>query len=296
MQRPKIILIAGIALALLAVIITKVYLDQQRMLAQEEAKKKLEKTQANQTTILVAAADIAQGLVIDQNSVNTKIVPNQFVQPGAVTSFDRIAGMIVIAPISKGEQITLSKLSYQRTGEGLASITPAGKRAISIPVDSISSVGGMIRPGDYVDLIAMLNIPVSTAEGKQVVQNTVLPLFQNVLVLAVGQEISSGVTGGEGRYKKATREVSPLITLALSPQEANLVAFVQEQGRIRLVLRSPTDTKVEPMQPASWETLFQYLMPQQAQQQQTEEVQTESAVGYVEIYRGLNKERIPLTK
>jgi pilus assembly protein CpaB len=291
MPRQKIILIIGVALALVAVVMVKVYLDQQRRLAQEMAKRTLEKSQVNQTTLLVATVDIPQGAAVEQNSVDKKTVPNQFVQPGAVTSFDRISGMLAIAPISKGEQITLSKLSYQRTGENLASVTPAGKRAISIPVDSIASVGGMVKPGDYVDLIAMLNVPITTADGKQMVQNAVLPLFQNVLVLAVGQEISSLATA-QGRYRKTT-EVSPLITLALSPQEANLVAFVQEQGKIRLVLRSPTDTKVEPMQPASWDTLFQYLMPPP---QQAEEPKPEPAAGYVEIYRGLNKEKVPLTK
>jgi pilus assembly protein CpaB len=200
--------------------------------------------------------------------------------------------MITIAPVSKGEQITLSKLSYTRQAGGLAEATPVGKRAITVSVDNLSSLAGMIKPGDYVDVIAMIPVPATGTDGKPTTQTAVLPLFQNVLVLAVGQEIGQ-VISAESRYKQAERsEPSPLITLALSPQEANLIAFVQEQSKIRLVLRSPADSKIEPVQITSWDTLFQYVMPKDISK--TELPKEEGP--FVEIYRGLNKERIILSK
>ena len=85
------------------------------------------------------------------------------------------------------------------------------------------------------------------------------------------------------------QESNQLITLALSPQDAGLIAFVQEQGKIRLTLRSPADAKVEQVQPATWETLFKYLMPQNQTQ---EVVKPENPDDYVEVYHGLNKERV----
>jgi len=81
-----------------------------------------------------------------------------------------------------------------------------------------------------------------------------------------------------------------LITLALGSAEANLVAFVQEQGKMRLVMRSPADAKIEPVAPATWDSLFQYIMPQK-------EVQpTADTNEYIEVLRGLSKERMPLSK
>ncbi len=298
MQKQRLILIIGVVLALIAVFMVKVYLDQQRMVAEESAQRKYEKNQASQTPALFAKTDIPQGAIISPDDLGVKVVPNQFLQPGAVSSLDRIAGMTAVVPISKDEQITLSKLSLARSVGDLASVTPVGKRAISIPADEIASLGGMIRPGDYVDVIAMVPITVQTPEGKPATQTAVMPLFQNVLILAVGQDIGSPAMAAQPRYKSETKKETAaggLITLALTPQEANLMAFVQEQGKLRLILRSPTDAKVEPIAPASWDTLFQYVMPQTAPSQSVKQAEPEAGA-YVEIYRGLNKEKVPLNK
>jgi Flp pilus assembly protein CpaB len=118
------------------------------------------------------------------------------------------------------------------------------------------------------------------------------------LVLAVGQETAGLPIEQGGRYKKEEKkEVSPLITLALSPQEANLIAFVQEQGKIRLLLRSPSDSQIGQLGLTSWDTLFQYVMPQEiAKPEPKAKEEAPSDVVFVEIYRGLNKEKVPLPK
>jgi len=295
MQMPKqrIILIGGIVLGVMAVFMINVYLNQQRQLIIQSAKEKLEKMRASQASVLVAKNDIPRGVAITSDSLEAKIIPAQFTQPQAVTSLDRISGMVTIAPISKGEQVTLTKLSYSRQTGGLSENTPVGKRAITISVDNISSLAGMIKAGDYVDVLVIIPIPVQTPEGKQVTQPTVIPLFQNILVLAVGQETSTAVIpADEARLKaKERKEVSsPLITLALAPLEANLISFVQEQSKIRLVMRSPADAKIEPVQPTSWETLFHYLMLDKPKEEPKEKFPV------VEVYRGLNREEVPLSK
>jgi len=301
MQKQKIILIVGVILAIAVAFLVKIYLDQQRQIYLEEAGRTAAKKQENQIAVLVAKQDIPKGTVIKPEILETKIFPREYIAPQAVTSLDRISGMIATTPISKGEQITLTKLSFARQAGGLAEATPVGKRAITINVDSIASVGGMIRPGDYVDLIATIPVPVQTAEGKQVTQVASVPLFQNVLVLAVGQEMGPVSSAeGAGRYSKGEegKELrkeasSSLITLALNPQEANLITFVQEQGKFRLVLRSPADSKIEPLKPMSWDALFQYLMPKEAAKETKEFIEPTAKV---EIYRGLKREEIPLAK
>jgi Flp pilus assembly protein CpaB len=302
MQKQKIILIIGIILGLAAVFMVNSYLDQQRRLMQEQAKEAVSEIQAKQSVVLIAKQDLPKGTVIDASMIGTKVVPPEYIQPQAATSLDRIVGMVTIVPIVKEEQITLAKLSVLQRRGGLAERTPVGKRAITINVDSISSLaGGMIKPGDYVDIISVIPTPMQTADGKQVMQEIAVPVFQNVLVLAVGQNTGEVYASSEGRYRQAdttSSAPSPLITFALTSQEANMLIFLQERSKIRLVLRSPADPKVEAVQPANWDTLFQYLMPSVAQQQPaTSDTKSAAAEGpYVEIYRGLNKERVPLSK
>ena len=295
-EKHKLILIGGLVLGMAAVFMAMKILDQQKQVVQEQAKKAIANIQANQSAVLIAKQDIAEGLPINPEMLETTIVPNKFVQPRAATSLDRVAGLITIAPISKGEQITLNKLTNtnRAQGGGLAGITPAGKRAISIPADSIASLSGMVKPGDYVDVLATLQVPVQGPEGQMSSQMAVVPLFQNVLVLAVGQNTGTIASSG-GRYaEKEAPAGGGLITLALAPQEANLIAFVQEQGKVRLTMRSPADAKVEPMVPASWDTLFQYIMPPK---QETDSVKAPvDTTEYVEVFRGLNKDRVPLLK
>ncbi|MFH0854913.1 MAG: Flp pilus assembly protein CpaB [Candidatus Omnitrophota bacterium] len=304
-EKQKIVLIAGVALGLLAIVMVKVYLDHQQQASREEARRAIANIQSNQSAVLVAKQDIPKGTYIESAPLDTAVVPNKFVQPQAVTSLSRVSGMVTVAPISKGEQVTLSKLAnVKQAGGDLAGITPAGKRAISVAVDNIASVAGMVKPGDYVDVIATIQIPVQGADGQQGSQIAVIPLFQNVLVLAVGQN-----TGAPVSQHSRTREEAPisggtvLVTLALSPQESSFIAFVQEQGKIRFTLRSPADARVEPIMPANLNTLFQYIMPQSQDANSGlnpaaghEKKEEQSSADTIEIYRGANKERIPISK
>jgi len=297
MPRQRIVLIIGIVLALGAVLMTMVYIDQQRKIDRARLQKNWENLQANQTAVLVAKKDIPRGSPVDETMFSTEIVLNKYVQPQAVTSMDRIAGMLTIAPVSKGEQISLTKLSNVKNAGVLSEVTPVGKRAITISVDNISALAGMIKAGNYVDIIAMLPDAIMTTDGKQVVQTTAISLFQNVLVLAVGQETGTAPQA-RSRYAKEggeKQESSPLITIALDPKEANLIAYVQEIGKVRLVLRSPADSKVEDLKPANWNALLEYIASKNPAPRQ-EEKEEIKPTGYVEVYRGTSKEQVPIFK
>lgn len=301
MQFRHLPLIGAVILAALAVFFVNVYLGQEQKVAREQAKHEIVRRQEMQATVVVAKKDIPKGTTIIAEMLDSKIVPKEYLQPQAVNYPERIVGMITLVPISSGEQIALTKLTSSKqtsSGSSLAMATPIGKRAVAVPVDNISSLMGMIKTGDYVDVIALIPVPAIGPDGKQVMQMGVLPIFQNVLVLAAGRELGRQ-SDEESRYGKSeTGSSVPLITLALSPQEASLITFVQEQGKIRLVLRSPADSRIEPLQPASWETLFQYLMPQTQTKEQisASEVSPKEKGREIEIYRGLKKETITLSK
>lgn len=294
----RLTLIIGAVLGIVAVVATNIYINQQRRAAQQEARETLETERKNQAAVLVAKKDIPRGTMIEPEMLETVIVPNAYIQPQAVSSLDRISGMVAAIDIPAKDQITRTKVMVPRDisqGGSLAMATPVGKRAVAVPVDITSSVGGMIRPGDYVDVIALIQVPVQTPEGKTAAQLATVPLFQNILVLAVGQDIGAPAAETKTRYEKEEprKADSSIITLALSPQEANLATFVLEQGaKLRLLLRSPADSQVQNIPPATMETLFQYILPQA----QVSESQEEAQKRKVEIYHGARKEEVYLPR
>lgn len=278
-------IIAGVA-ALVAVFLINIYIQQQV----EETKKRDVLRRENLATVVVARQDIPAGAAISENMVREETLQKNSVQPRAATSIDRVVDKIALVPLAKGEQVLLNKLTIAGQETSLATKVPKGKRAIAIPVDNISSVGGMVRPGDHVDIVGIVPIQGMGAEGKPVTQMATMPLFQDILVLAVGKEFTPTSSSPRIRVGPSTAEektASNIITLALLPHEANLVAFVQEQGKIRLILRSPEDTQVQPVAPASWDALFRTVMPQAFQEQPAVK---EEAKKKVEIYRGTQRE------
>ncbi|MDP2940741.1 MAG: Flp pilus assembly protein CpaB [Candidatus Omnitrophota bacterium] len=275
------LIIAAIS-GLVAVVLINSYISQRT----QEAQARLLQKQESSSTVVVAREDIPVNTPLREDMLAEARVNRNMLQPGAVNSIGRVIGRVTLAPLSRGEQVLLNKIALSdQEGGTLSTRVPTGKRAITIPVDNISSVGGMIRPGDHVDIVGMVPIPAMGADGKQVVQMTSMPLFQDILVLAVGQDYGGASSGG----KKGGAVISSLITFALPPEQANLVAFVQEQGRIRLVLRSPGDTQVQQVAPASWDTVFRTVMPQAFQQPEKQEV-VKPLQKKVEIFRGLQKE------
>ncbi len=244
--------------------------------------------------ILVAGKDIPPQVPITPADLLIKEIPVEYIQPGAVSSLDEVIGQIASAPIAAGEQILKTKLLPSgKIGKSLSEITPAGKRAMNVSVDNMASIANLIRPGDYVDVLALIALPETADQsGAKSSVPRLISLFQNVEVLAVGGEFVAPSDISQAARKEQTKTISAgsqTVTLALSPQEAVLLSFVQEHGKIKLDLRSSEDTKQESIKPADWNTLLQYLYPSQ-------EGVAQGKRPVVEVYRGLSKEIVPLTE
>ncbi|MDD5653594.1 MAG: Flp pilus assembly protein CpaB [Candidatus Omnitrophica bacterium] len=268
------LVIAGIS-ALLAVFFINMYIKQQG----EEARQKVEQSQKNIATIVVAAGDIPRGTKITDQMIREERVPKQKVKPNTATSAAKVLYKYALVSLKKGEAIPLDKLGVpeeKRLPDILSSRIPPGKRAVTIPVDDISAVGGMIQPGDAVDVMGLVSIP--GPEGKQGENITTLPLFQNIQVLAVGNELNPGRPSEKPRSN---------ITLALAPQEANIITFMQEYGKIRLVLRSPGDKQSAHSVPTDWDTVLSTILPQQHRPEQAPSLKPRRTI---EIYHGAKKE------
>jgi len=137
----------------------------------------------------------------------------------------------------------------------LSLMTPAGKRAYTVRIDPLSAVGGMINPGDFIDILAHMNMPDPVSNKTERITSIV---FQYVKVLAVGTNLQA--TGG---YEQQQAAGALNITLALSPEESGLMSFMEKNGQLQMVLRAPSETAVEELQKADWQNLADYVYDKQ---------------------------------
>jgi pilus assembly protein CpaB len=100
----------------------------------------------------------------------------------------------------------------------------SGRRAMSIAVDEISSISGMLEPGDSIDLML-----TTDQKGKKLT----FPVIQSVLVLAAGQRVTTDSSGEKRSYST--------ITLDTTPEEARRLIIAREAGKLTALLRNPQD-------------------------------------------------------
>jgi len=189
---------------------------------------------------LVASGHIASGARLDKSMVELKQIPRAFIQPGALKTVAESEGQVALAPFAPGEQVLANKLTT--TGVALALAVPPGKRAVTIAADQASSVAGLLKPGDLVDVLA-------TVEEGGVLRT--FALIQAAPVLAIGKTFGLQGAAPEGGFLASP--TGDTITLAASPYEAEQVTHLEQVGRIKLVLRAQGDRERIPLPPITGE-------------------------------------------
>ncbi len=122
-----------------------------------------------------------------------------------------------------------------RSDVELEQVVKEGWRAMLVPVDQVSSKGGLLQPNDHVDILGTFMKP----EKKEWVTIT---LLQNVTVLAVGARLGSKERGSsESTSGRGYQTVTVLVT----PEEAELLTFSVDKGKIALSLRNENDITTE---------------------------------------------------
>ena len=138
--------------------------------------------------------------------------------------------------------------------QSLALKTPKGKRAVTIMIDSLAAVGGLLNAGDFVDVIAHLNVPSQDPDKKTVTAM----IFQGVQVLAINTNLDD-----PGAYDDQQSAASLKITVAVDPQEAGLLAFADKNGTLELALRSTDENQSQTVKADTWKTLADYVLKNQ---------------------------------
>jgi len=199
---------------------------------------------ADTAEVMVAANDLQVGARVEDRDVKIIRVQSSDMPPGAPRKKADVVGHGVIIPISRGEFILPNRLAGENAGSGLPALIPPGMRAVSVRVNDIVSVAGFVTPGTRVDVL-LTGAP--TASGEQ--QTTTV--LQNVAVLASGHTLE--------RTSSGEAQNTAVITLLVTPDDAQRLTLASTEGHIQLALRNPLDTKQDDVPASNARVLFRGL-------------------------------------
>jgi Flp pilus assembly protein CpaB len=166
---------------------------------------------------------------------------------GSYTETDLVVGEKAKITIANGEQLTRAKIGLPVPEDGLSGVVPDGMRAVSIDVEEVTAVGGLLLPGDRVDIVAVTRIEKAPglAEDEHILRTETI--LQNVEVLSVAQEAQKPAAGASQSEDGEAEDVSHTsgqlpddpdqqpnantITVALSPVDALTIVSYQEYAQ-----------------------------------------------------------------
>lgn len=168
------------------------------------------------------------------------------------TQKDKILDLPVRSHISPNTILTWNDFEDRISSgqSGMAALVRPGFRAVSIPVDTVSSVTGLVQPNNYVDLIGTFRFP--DTKGDAALDTVTLTILQQVKVLACGQDMGRVRAGMESNYTRSYNTV----TLELTPKEVEMIVFALQKGNLTLSLRNYEESEVtDELQSVDWSYL-----------------------------------------
>jgi len=235
MNRNRLLMIGFVALALGGFVSLAVYKNLQ-------AGRGTRSTPDEQ--ILVAADDLQVGTKIEEKDIKFATFPSANLPAGVFHFKNKAIGRGVVQPISRGEFILTNKLAGENAGSGLPALIPPGMRAVSVRVNDTTSVSGFVLPGTHVDILL-----TGSPQGSGDQQTTTV--LKNIAVIATGQKLERNSAGEP--------QTTPVITLLVSPDDAQKLTLATNQGHIQLALRNPLDTSQDEIAAARSESLYHGL-------------------------------------
>jgi pilus assembly protein CpaB len=233
----KGVLVLALVLGLLSAVLVFVYLGRSGGGDEESAA-----PSGDTKSVVVASQDIAAGTRITEDMVRVKNVSTDAVVPQALTTTETVVGSVARFPITTDEQILESRLAGGiAVPEGdkipLTYIVPEGMRAVAVNTKQVINAGGLVLPGDYIDIIFVAQVKTDLPPPLDLshISQTIL---QNLEVLAVEQTVEEVVpeaTGdgtGDGAVAERVAVDRPdpdpeaiTVTLAVTPEQAEVLAM-----------------------------------------------------------------------
>ena len=198
-------------------------------------------------SVVVAKTKINELELIDDSKVTVITVPSSFRSPGSFNTIKDVEGTVATVPILKGEQITKPRVTFPGAKTGLSRQVSVGKRAISLKINDFQAVSKLIKPGDRVDVIAVIDF-----SSGQIDKQRIQTVLQDVYVLSTGQKVTNALPIIGKDYPKVIRKMNvstytdyKTITLEVDPFQAQKIAYLSglSRGGIFLSLRNHADSE-----------------------------------------------------
>jgi pilus assembly protein CpaB len=221
MKKPRYwwVLMGAAASGLLAGYVALVYIS--------DAPAPLEAAVTSARTAVVVTRDLPAGYIVRREDVKTVSWPGSAVPRGFATEAGEVVGRGLITEVRENEPLLEWKLAQREAGGGLSITIPEGMRAISVRVDEVVGVAGFVLPGTRVDVLVTV---VPTSDRMQSITRTILT---NIRTLAADQRYQQDIDG-EPRYMT-------VVTLLVTPEQAETLTLAATEGRIQLALRNTLD-------------------------------------------------------
>ena len=225
MRRPLIfVALAGLAAMLASVVVYS---------ALKKREAEVQRAMAKTVYIVVAAADLPLGSKIDPGQLKLARWSADAIPEGAYTNPGQVAGAFVKNQFVTNEPIVATKLFLgQKTAGVMPLLIPPGMRAVAVQVDEVSDIAGFILPHARVDILVAVANQGGGGQGDKAFSKIVL---QNVEVLAVAQEVEN---------KKDEPELVKVVTVLVTPQDAERLALATREGVLHLAMRNYADSKI----------------------------------------------------
>jgi pilus assembly protein CpaB len=220
-RNTRTLLVLAIAVVMAAIASYGVYLAVRSMPVRE--------VEVARAQAVVAARPLTLGTMLTKDDV--KLVPwpaaNQI--PGGFAEIERVVNRGLIVTVAENEPLTEGKLAAVGAGAGLPPTITEGMRAVSVRVNEIVGVAGFVVPGTRVDVL----VSIETKDGEPITKS----VLSNVQVLTAGTRYDQDRAKSEGKPIP-----TGVVTLLLTPDDAEKLVLATGEGRIMLTLRNPLDT------------------------------------------------------
>lgn len=202
--------------------------------------------------IVVAAKEIPAMTVITADMLTVKKVEGEFLSSGNIMSKKEALGMVANTKILVNEPIISQKLtSADNSSLGIAPSVAEGKRAVSVIVEMNTGLSGLLRSGNFVDVLTSYDTegtpdPNATLNSVSYLNGITVTLAQNAKVIALAQLTDAEKQNKAIENSSGTKEIYGTVTLEVSPAEAILIASSEIKGKskIMLILRSQNDRNI----------------------------------------------------
>lgn len=236
--RHRNILLLALALGLggLAAFGARGYIADQLAIERDRLSPKQEMVQ-----LVVAKKDLPRGAPVSADTMAVRELPRDYAPAGAVTPdrFDAIAGGLLGQPMRAGEPLMTAAVSTPDSA-GFSTKVRSGIRALTIAVDEVNSLSGMLQPGDRIDLMLSVRLPAGSASPMP--QEVTRALMQDIRILATGRQARPGNDDRQARSFNA-------ITIEVTPEQAQKLVVAQRSGKLTALLRNPEDHSTTPPKP-----------------------------------------------